>query len=54
MGIIKTLIGLVMSLSIMKLILFPKQDLSEAEKMNNFRITLNQTEYLHIQSRPTD
>lgn len=48
MKIIKTLIGLIMSLSVMKIMLFPKEELSEAEKMSNFRIKLNETEYLHI------
>lgn len=41
MGIIKTLIGIIMTFSVMKMILFPNQEISEAEKMANFRITLN-------------
>jgi hypothetical protein len=54
LGIFRSLIGIVMTLSILKMILFPNQEASEAEKMANFRITLNETEYMHVQSMHSD
>jgi len=54
LGIFRSLIGIVMTLSILKMILFPNQEASEAEKMANFEITLNDTEYLHVQSMRSD
>ena len=54
LGIFRSLIGIVMTLSVLKMILFPSQEASEAEKMANFEITLNDTEYMHVQSMGSD
>jgi len=54
MGIIRSLIGIVMTFSVLKMILFPNQEASEAEKMAKFQITLNETEYMQVQSMHSD
>jgi len=54
LGIFRSLIGIVMTLSVLKMILFPTQQASEAEKMANFQITLNDTEYMQVQSMRSD